>query len=177
MDPRDRRVPLSVSSVPLSVSIVDAQGRPVRAPGLAVWLARVAPVSSPTSVTVAVISDARVRALNRNYRGKDRATDVLSFPSQAPSSVRATPGSRTRLGSPARTFLGDIVIARGVAKRQAQRAGHAERTEWRVLALHGLLHLLGYDHETDRGTMARTEARLRRKGGLARGLIERGGPR
>jgi probable rRNA maturation factor len=170
MGPSDRRVPLSVS-------IVDAQGRPVRAPGLAVWLARVAPVTTPTAVTVAVVSDARVRALNRSYRGKDRETDVLSFPSQDQASVRATRSSRTCLGSPAPTFLGDIVIARGVAKRQALRLGHAERTEWRVLALHGLLHLLGYDHETDRGTMARAEARLRRKGGLSRGLIERGGPR
>jgi probable rRNA maturation factor len=107
-------------------------------------------------VTVAVVSDARVRALNRSYRGKNRATDVLSFPTSSPS-----------------PFLGDIVIARGVARRQARAAGHGERTEWRVLALHGLLHLLGYDHESDDGTMARVEARLRRKGGLPGGLIER----
>jgi len=72
-----------------------------------------------------------------------------------------------------RRFLGDIVIARGVARRQARRAGHAERTEWRVLALHGLLHLLGYDHETDRGEMVRLERRLRRRAGLQSGLIER----
>ena len=72
-------------------------------------------------------------------------------------------------------FLGDIVIARGVAARQAREAGHAERTEWRVLALHGLLHLLGYDHEQDDGEMHRVERRLRRKGGLELGLIERGG--
>ena len=70
-------------------------------------------------------------------------------------------------------FLGDIVIARGVAARQAREAGHAELTEWRVLALHGLLHLLGYDHERDAGAMRRVEARLRRKGGLGAGLIER----
>jgi probable rRNA maturation factor len=70
-------------------------------------------------------------------------------------------------------FLGDIVIARGVARRQARAAGHAETTELRVLALHGLLHLLGYDHETDPGEMARVEQRLRRKGGLREGLIER----
>jgi probable rRNA maturation factor len=70
-------------------------------------------------------------------------------------------------------FLGDIVIARGVAGRQARRARHSERTEIRVLALHGLLHLLGYDHERDDGLMRRVEGRLRRKGGLPGGLIER----
>jgi probable rRNA maturation factor len=72
-------------------------------------------------------------------------------------------------------FLGDIVIARGVARRQARGAGHSERTELRVLALHGLLHLLGYDHERDDGRMRRVERRLRRKGGLREGLIERAG--
>ena len=148
-------MPSSPRRVPLSVSVVDAQGRPLRGHRLATWLSRVAPVRRPSAVTVAVVSDARVRALNRSYRGKNRATDVLSFPTSS---------------SP---FLGDIVIARGVARRQARAAGQGERTEWRVLALHGLLHLLGYDHETDDGTMARVEARLRRKGGLPGGLIER----
>jgi probable rRNA maturation factor len=70
--------------------------------------------------------------------------------------------------------VGDIVIARGVARRQARAAGHSEATELRVLALHGLLHLLGYDHEQDGGRMQRLERRLRRKGGLREGLIERG---
>ena len=70
-------------------------------------------------------------------------------------------------------FIGEIVIARGVARRQARRAKHSEAAELRVLALHGLLHLLGYDHERDRGEMSRIERRLRRKGGLADGLIER----
>ena len=70
---------------------------------------------------------------------------------------------------------GDIVIATGVAKRQAKDAGHSLQAELRVLALHGLLHLLGYDHHArdDGGQMARVEARLRRKGGLTSGLIER----
>jgi probable rRNA maturation factor len=150
-------MPVRPRRVPLSVSVVDAQGRPLRGHRLASWLSRIAPVRRRAAVTVAVVPDARVRALNRSYRGTDRATDVLSFPPSSPS-----------------PFLGDIVIARGVARRQARAAGHSERTEWRVLALHGLLHLLGYDHETDRGTMARVEARLRRKGGLPLGLIARG---
>jgi Endoribonuclease YbeY len=74
-------------------------------------------------------------------------------------------------------YLGDIVIARGVARRQAHVAGHDELTELRVLALHGLLHLLGYDHERDEGMMARVERRLRRKGGLAEGLLDRSAAR
>ena len=70
-------------------------------------------------------------------------------------------------------LLGDIVIARGLASRQAREAGHSELTEFRVLALHGLLHLLGYDHDRDHGRMRRVERRLRLKGGLREGLIER----
>ena len=70
-------------------------------------------------------------------------------------------------------FLGEIVIARGLAKRQARAAKHSEAAELRVLALHGLLHLLGYDHERDAGEMGRIERRLRRKGGLRAGVIER----
>ena len=72
--------------------------------------------------------------------------------------------------------LGDVAIATGVATRQARAAGHTLGTELRVLALHGLLHLLGFDHETDSGRMARTEAKLRRAGRLTEGLIERGRP-
>ena len=86
---------------------------------------------------------------------------------------RRLPGARGP--KPEARFLGDIVIATGVARRQARERRHAYRTELRVLALHGLLHLLGYDHDDpgDRGTMARLEARLRRKGGLRESLIER----
>jgi probable rRNA maturation factor len=118
-------------------------------------------------VAIALASDARVRALNRQYRRKDAATDVLAFP--AHDDVAAdSPGRRP-------TALGDIVIATGVARRQAREAGHALQDELRVLALHGLLHLLGYDHydRADRIRMSRVEARLRRKGGLRSGLIAR----
>jgi probable rRNA maturation factor len=106
-------------------------------------------------MTVAIVSDGRVRALNRQYRRRDQPTDVLSFPSDE------------------RGYLGDVVIAGGVAARQARAASHSLGTELRVLALHGLLHLLGYDHEHDDGRMARLERRLRERGGLREGLIER----
>jgi probable rRNA maturation factor len=148
----------------LAVSIVDARGRRVAAPGLAAWLRRVAPARARGAVSVALVSDRRVRELNRTYRRKDYATDVLSFPNP--------PNPQSLVPNP---FLGDIVIARGIARRQAHDAGHSERTELRVLALHGLLHLLGYDHEQDDGRMQRVERRLRRKGGLHEGLIERAG--
>jgi probable rRNA maturation factor len=129
------------------------------------WLADIAPAAARGTVNVSVVSDTRIRELNRRFRGRNRATDVLSFP----SFVGSEHGFKQAGGS----CLGDIVIARGVARRQARSAGHSERTELRVLALHGLLHLLGYDHESDDGRMSRVEARLRRKGGLAKGLIER----
>src|SRR5262245_23511243 len=154
----------------LRVLVADERGRRVPANGLASWLRRVAPTRARGTVNLAIVSDLRVRSLNRTYRRKDYATDVLSFPNRPnPESQIPTPREPTRH----RKFLGDIVIARGVARRQAREAGHSEATELRVLALHGLLHLLGYDHERDNGRMARVEERLRRKGGLAGGLIER----
>jgi probable rRNA maturation factor len=127
----------------------------LRVPGLGAWLSSIAPARARGDVTLAITSDARVRALNRQFRRKDYATDVLSFPSDEPD------------------HLGDIVIAAGVARRQARAAAHSLQVELRVLALHGLLHLLGYDHERDDGRMARVERRLRIKGGLREGLIER----
>ena len=96
-----------------------------------------------------------MRRMNAQYRGADYVTDVLSFPSD-------TPG-----------VLGDIAVARGVAIRQAREQAHSETTEIRILALHGLLHLLGYDHERDQGEMRRIEDRLRRRAGLPAGLIGR----
>jgi len=114
-------------------------------------------------ISVLLTDDRGIRVLNREWRRKDRPTDVLSFPDTASDARRSAPR------------LGDIVISTGTARRQARDAGHSYLTELKVLALHGLLHLLGYDHHdpADRGRMARLERRLRRKGGLAAGLIER----
>ena len=126
-----------------------------RAPGLGRWLASIAPARARGTMTIAVVPDGRVQQLNRRYRRTDAPTDVLSFPSDE------------------RGYRGDVVIAAGVARGQAKQAGHSLQHELRVLARHGLLHLLGYDHEHDAGRMARVEARLRRRGGLREGLIER----
>ena len=138
----------------LEVEVVSSQGP--RPHGLGRWLRRIAPARARGTIAVAIVPDTRVRALNRQYRKKDKTTDVLSFPSDE------------------RGYLGDVVIAAGVARRQAKAAGHSLQTELRVLALHGLLHLLGYDHERDDGRMSRVEHRLRARGGLRQGLIERG---
>ena len=138
-----------MAPVRLRVSIATPDKADPSTRGLSGWLSRIAPASARGDVSVAIVSDRRMQALNRQFRGKNSATDVLSFPAEKP-------------------FLGDIVIAIGVAKRQAREHAHSVATEVRVLALHGLLHLLGYDHESprDRGKMARVEARLRKQGGL-----------
>ncbi len=147
-------------SCPLRIAVTNTTAGRIAAPGLASWLLRVAPARARGEVSVVFVTDTRIRTLNRAYRGEDTATDVLSFP--------AHPSHRPLFGA-----LGDIVIAVGVAARQAKAAGHSFGTEARVLALHGLLHLMGYDHETDKGRMARLETRLRRRGGLREGLIAR----
>ena len=161
MTPTRRRAPPKTkprkSRRRLTVDIVMPPG--VRAPGLAAWLERIAPAGARGSVAIAVVPDRRIRELNRQYRDKNAATDVLSFPADEPGQ------------------LGDIVIALGVARRQAKNARHSLSGEFRVLALHGLLHLLGYDHERDNGEMRRLEQRLRQAGGLREGLIEREAPR
>jgi probable rRNA maturation factor len=158
----------------LRVFVSDGRGRPVRDGGLSRWLAAAGPARARGEVAVALVTDAHIRKLNSQYRKKNAPTDVLSFPAQSrtpgPGSRTPNPGSRTMA-----PLLGDIVIATGVARRQAREAGHSYQTELRVLALHGLLHLLGYDHDrkNDAGRMARIEARLRRKSGLRAGVIER----
>jgi probable rRNA maturation factor len=152
----------------LTVIVTTPDGGRVSPRGLAGWLAGAAPARARGEVTVALVSDRRMRTLNRAFRGKDYATDVLSFPIE--DGGRASGGGGRAPDPPS---LGDIVIATGVASRQAKEAGHSVATELRVLALHGLLHLLGYDHARDDGQMARLERKLRRAAGLQDGLIER----
>jgi probable rRNA maturation factor len=109
-------------------------------------------------VTVLLTTDTAIRRLNRQFRGKNKATDVLSFPAGGPA---------------AGGIAGDLAISVPTARRQAADQGHALVVELKVLMLHGLLHLAGYDHETDTGQMARRERLLRSKLGLPLGLIER----
>jgi probable rRNA maturation factor len=161
-DQQRRRGSLDRRGDTLDVIVADGRGRRLHVPRLSAWLQRAAPSRVGGSVSIAIVSDARLRALNARYRRVDHETDVLSFPAGT-----SLPGAGTT------GFLGDIVIARGVASRQARAAGHSDLTELKMLALHGLLHLLGYDHEADEGRMRRAEQRLRRKGGLRQGLIER----
>jgi probable rRNA maturation factor len=148
----------------LAVSVtVEAGGSTTlaAAAGLGRWLRRVAPAKAYGNVGIAIVSDRRIQRLNLQYRQKDKATDVLSFPTTA------------KRGRPVDGFWGDIAIAAGVAARQARAEGHSLGVELRVLALHGLLHLLGYDHRVDKGLMGRVEERLRKRGGLPSGLVAR----
>jgi probable rRNA maturation factor len=153
--------------------IVSVSGRtvPAAARGLGSWLAGAAPRGAHGTVDIALVSDAQMRRLNRTWRHVDKATDVLSFPVDdiGPEGAPGQPAAADSRLQP----LGDIAMALGIAARQATDQGHSLRTELRVLALHGLLHLLGYDHERDQGQMRRTEERLRRRAGLPSGLIAR----
>lgn len=159
-DPDDPDDP-GLSPARLEVVVMDGRGRPRAADGLPAWLAAAAPRAAAGLAVVALVGDRKMRDLNRRFRGVDRVTDVLSFPSgpneAAPSGPSAGGGAR---------WLGDIVIATGRAARQARAAGLTESQEQRRLALHGLLHLLGYDHERDDGRMRRLERRLQRRNGL-----------
>ncbi|HSM87935.1 MAG TPA: rRNA maturation RNase YbeY [Candidatus Limnocylindrales bacterium] len=105
-------------------------------------------------IAVLITRRRRIQELNRRFRRKDKPTDVLSFP---------------------REDGGDIAICAEIARENARRYGHALREELKILVLHGMLHLAGYDHENDGGEMARTEARLRALLKLPLALIERTG--
>ena len=113
-------------------------------------------------VNLLVTTSAAIRILNRQFRGQDKATDVLSFPSAE---------SARKQG-----LAGEIAISAEVAAQNATRLAHASAQEIKVLALHGILHLAGFDHERDNGEMARKEAKLRRVLGLPVALIERAEP-
>ena len=117
------------------------------------------------SVTVCLVSDAEIARMNESFRRKKGPTDVLSFPSAA----RRRPGSLPAASNKMKEseFLGDIAIAPATARRYARKNGRTLPSELRVLILHGVLHLMGYDHETDRGEMDRVERKLRKRFGLA----------
>jgi probable rRNA maturation factor len=147
---------------------------------------------APRSLTVALVTDAQIARWNRAYRGKNGPTDVLSFPADGPvphSTVSSSRVNRSRSKSvrdhdrkvsrleahsstsftsstSSNPYLGDIAIAPAVARRNAIRLGRAFDHEMRILILHGVLHLMGYDHESDSGEMDRRENRLRRELGL-----------
>jgi probable rRNA maturation factor len=110
------------------------------------------------SVSVLVTSSRELQGLNYRFRGKKKPTDVLSFP--------AMPGLT-------RGFAGDVAISAEIAASNARRLGHTAAEEIKILTLHAVLHLAGYDHEQDNGQMERKEQRLRKELGLPVGLIER----
>ena len=117
------------------------------------------------TVNVLVTSSAELRSLNQRFRGANKATDVLSFP--APLAT----------GRWAKRVAGDVAISSDIARENAGRLGHSVAGEVKILALHGILHLAGFDHERDNGEMARKESRLRRQLKLEGSLIERVQPR
>jgi probable rRNA maturation factor len=127
------------------------------------------------SLTVCLVTNTEIARWNRSYRGKRGPTDVLSFPAGENRTRRAKKNAaglcrRRFSSSPSLTsstsYLGDIAIAPAVALRNARRFGRTFGDEMRILIVHGILHLRGYDHETDRGQMDRRERRLRRALGL-----------
>ncbi|HUJ29967.1 MAG TPA: rRNA maturation RNase YbeY [Candidatus Acidoferrum sp.] len=130
------------------------------------------------ALTVCLVTNSEIARWNRAYRGKNRPTDVLSFPTRPhrpenkvkrrrhPRARQKDLFSSASFASSA-SYLGDIAIAPAVARENARRFGRALDDEMRILILHGILHLMGYDHETDAGQMDRRERKLRRALGLA----------
>jgi rRNA maturation RNase YbeY len=124
-----------------------------------------------SDVAVCLVSDREIARMNETFRKKKGPTDVLSFPAAERPPI--LPGGKRVLGAEKRpesraaeSYLGDIAIAPATARRYAKRNGRSLHDELRVLILHGVLHLLGYDHETDRGAMDRMEHKMRRRFGL-----------
>jgi probable rRNA maturation factor len=112
-------------------------------------------VGARGELSIRITSSAEMRKLNLRFRRKNKPTDVLSFPADMPE------------------FAGDIAISAEIAAANAGQLGHSVDTELKILILHGLLHLAGYDHETDAGEMQAKEVKLRRRLSLPVGLIER----
>ena len=126
---------------------------------LARFVARVArALKLKGSIHILITSSRELQALNHRFRGKDKPTDVLSFPPMTEFSTG---------------LAGDIAISAEIAARNAKALGHSTAAEIKTLALHGILHLAGYDHERDNGFMARKEEKLRHSLGLPVSLIER----
>jgi len=122
----------------------------------------------PEAVTVCLVSNSEIARWNRTYRRKSGPTDVLSFPADETGGKNGPNGHKgPRVPPSSDSYLGDIAIAPAVARRNAVRFGRTFGEEMRILILHGMLHLMGYDHETDTGQMDRRERRLRRDLGLA----------
>lgn len=125
---------------------------------------------APESFTVCFVSNSQISRWNRAYRHKPGPTDVLSFRAngnQGRPRTRALNDGITDGGGAGHSYLGDVAIAPAVARRNAARFGRTFDDEVRILILHGMLHLMGYDHETDNGQMDRREQALRRELGLA----------
>ncbi len=158
--------PSSIAAKPLAGSVSATGSRNLRLPTprtLSRFLAEAqTAVRLRGQVTVLLTTDAALRDLNRRFRGKNKPTDVLSFPAEGPGAEQTA---------------GDLAISVSTARRQAIEQGHSLGTELKVLMLHGLLHLAGYDHESDTGQMHRRERQLRAKLGLPQGLIERAAAR
>lgn len=146
---------MSLSAEPRQVPLEISLQNPGRRGGLGClelrpWLASLVGDLAPdvASLGVRFAGDREMRELNRRYRSRDRTTDVLSFPGETTSEGR---------------HLGDIAVSVPTARRQAAARGHALQRELRYLLLHGVLHCLGYDHESDDGAMERLEVRMRRR--------------
>jgi probable rRNA maturation factor len=120
-----------------------------------------------SDITICFVSDAEIARLNLAFRGKKGPTDVLSFPADTGKKKRIYTEDAESTEGAEKSYLGDIAIAPETARRYAKKNGRSLGNELRVLILHGVLHLLGYDHETDRGEMDRIERKLRRRFGLA----------
>lgn len=150
-------------ALPARFAVQNRQRRfAVDPPGLAAFLERVARDAAPgdpRGATLRIVSDRKIRELNRGFRNLDQPTDVLAFPTD-PLPAEVPPEDEE-------AYLGDLVVSAETAARQAHEAGIELDAELRALALHGFLHLLGYDHEQDRGEMVRLERVLRLRHGLA----------